>query len=54
MANDMIPPSLHESAADNALQAGDTEAAKVHATLALASAINRLAEAQEAIANARA
>jgi hypothetical protein len=53
MANDMIPPSLHESAANNELQHGDTETAKVHAMLAIASAINKLAEAQEDIANAR-
>jgi hypothetical protein len=48
--NHMIGPGAHEDAATNALTDGDTETAKVLAILALASAVNRLAEAQEAIA----
>jgi hypothetical protein len=50
--NRMIGPGAHEDAATNALTGGHTETAKVFAILALASAVNRLAEAQEAIANA--
>jgi hypothetical protein len=41
-------------AATSAMLDGETENAKVLALLALASAVNRLAQAQEAIANARA
>ncbi|MET9250261.1 hypothetical protein [Nonomuraea sp. NPDC003709] len=49
--NDMIGPGAHEIAALNALADDKSEDAKVLAILALASAVNRLAEAQEAIAN---
>lgn len=48
----MIGPGAHENAASEALVNGRTEDAKVLALLALASAVNRLAAAQEAIANA--
>ncbi|WP_167530265.1 hypothetical protein [Microbispora hainanensis] len=50
--NYMIGPGAHENAAANCLADKKTEEAKVYAILALASAVNRLAEAQEAIANA--
>ena len=46
----MISPSEHESAAHNAAMSGDTATAQIYAILAVASAVNRLAEAQEAIA----
>ncbi|MEV7808959.1 hypothetical protein AB0O28_39010 [Microbispora sp. NPDC088329] len=49
--NWMIGPGAHENTAVNALGDKRTEEAKVWAILALASAVNRLAEAQEAIAN---
>lgn len=45
--NDMIPAGSHESAAVSALQADRTDEAQVHALLALASAVNRLAGAHE-------
>lgn len=48
----MIGPGAHEVAASQALTNGDTEEAKVLALLAVASAVNRLAAAHEAIANA--
>lgn len=48
----MIGPGAHETAASQALTNGDTEEAKVLALLALASAVNRLAAAQETIASA--
>jgi hypothetical protein len=48
----MIGPGAHEVAAGQALTDGRTEEAKVLALLALASAVNRLATAQETIANA--
>jgi hypothetical protein len=47
----MTGPGAHEDAASNALQEGHTEEAQVQAILALASAVNRLAAAQEAIAS---
>lgn len=50
--NTMIGPGAHEVAASSALSNGDAEDAKVLALLALASAVNRLAAAHEAIANA--
>lgn len=45
-----IGPGAHEKAAHSASMEGDNAAAMVYAILAVASAINRLAEAQEAIA----
>lgn len=45
--NTMIGPGAHEDAATNALADNDVEKAKVLALLALASAVNRLAQAQE-------
>lgn len=51
--DDMIGPGAHEVVATRMLDDGDTEDAKVYALLALASAVNRLAKAQEAIANKR-
>ena len=47
----MVGPGAHEDSATNALNAGHFEEAKVRAILALASAVNRLAAAQEAITN---
>ncbi len=47
----MIGPGAHENAASGALIEGRTEEAKVLALLALASAVNRLAAAQETLAN---
>lgn len=49
--NFMIGPGAHETAAAEALHNGDTSDAQVLAILALASAVNRLADAQQAIAN---
>jgi len=46
----MISPGEHESAAHNAAMSGDTATAQIYAILALASAVNRLAEVQEDIA----
>jgi hypothetical protein len=51
--NRMIGPGAHEDAATNAMVDGEIESAKVLALLTLASAVNRLAEAQENLANAR-
>ena len=48
----MNGPGAHESAAMSALTEGHIEEAQAIAILALASAVNRLAAAQEAIANA--
>jgi hypothetical protein len=48
----MIGPGAHDNAASEALVNGRTEDAKVLALLALASPVNRLAAAQEDIANA--
>lgn len=50
--NTMTGPGAHEASASQALSNGETEEAKVLALLALASAVNRLAAAHEAIANA--
>jgi hypothetical protein len=47
----MIGPGAHEQAAHSSSMEGDNETAMVYAVLALASAVNRLAAAQEAIAN---
>jgi len=44
--NDMIGASAHETNAMNALGPGRVEKAQVHAILALASAVNRLAAAE--------
>lgn len=51
-ANTMMGPGDHEDAAKEALYNQDYAGAQVLAVLALAAAVNRLAEAQEAIANA--
>ena len=47
----MIGPGAHEQAAHSSSMEGDNETAMVYAVLALASAVNRLAAAQEVIAN---
>jgi hypothetical protein len=47
----MISPGAHEDSAVSELLRGETQAAQVHAILALASAVNRLAQAQENIAS---
>jgi hypothetical protein len=47
-----IGPGAHEGSAMSALTEGRTAEAQVIAILALASAVNRLAAAQDAIANA--
>lgn len=52
--SDMVGPGAHETNAMNALGPGRADEAQVHAILALASAVNRLAAAAEAIADARA
>lgn len=49
----MTGPGAHETSAMSALVQGDTEDAKVMAILALAAAVNRLADAQESIANSQ-
>lgn len=49
--NTMIGPGAHEDAVTNELADNDVEKAKVLALLVLASAVNRLAEAQEANAD---
>jgi hypothetical protein len=48
--NTMIGPGAHEAAAKNAAADGHTEDAMVWAVLALASAVNRLADAADTIA----
>ena len=45
----MIGPGAHESVAHSAAMEGDTARAQVYAILALASAVNRLAAAQEVL-----
>ena len=50
--NQITAPGALEDSAMNALNGDRTEEAQVLAILALASAVNRLAAAQEAIANA--
>jgi hypothetical protein len=47
----MIGPGAHEKAAHSSSMEGDNETAMVYAVLALASAVNRLAAAQEVVAN---
>lgn len=49
--NHTIGPGAHENTAHAKAMDGDTATAQVYAILALASAVNRLAAAQEAIAN---
>ena len=51
--NDTIGPGAHENAATQAITADRLSEAQVFAILALASAVNRLAAAQEAIANSQ-
>ena len=50
--NLMIGPGAHEQAAHRISMEGDNATAMVYAILAVASTINRLAEAQEGIASA--
>lgn len=51
--SDMVGPGGHETNAMNAITGGRVDEARVYAILALASAVNRLAAAQETIANAQ-
>jgi hypothetical protein len=51
--SDMIGPGAHETNAQNAITGSRPGEAQVHAILALASAVNRLAAAAEAIAAAQ-
>jgi len=51
--SDMIGPGAHETNAQNAITGSRVDEARVHAILALASAVNRLAAAAEAIADAQ-
>lgn len=51
--SDMIGPGAHETNAQSAITGSRVDEARVHAILALASAVNRLAAAAEAIADAR-
>ena len=46
----MIGPGMHENAAESSLSSDHTADAQVHALLAIASAINRLANAVETLA----
>lgn len=48
--NNTIGPGAHEKVAHSASMEGDNATAMIYAILAVASAINRLAEAQETIA----
>ncbi|GGK94012.1 hypothetical protein Ppa06_70040 [Planomonospora parontospora subsp. parontospora] len=50
MHSSMIPPGMHEDSALSALADDNTEKAKVLAILALAAAVERLAGAQQIIA----
>ena len=47
----LIGPGDHERAAHSSSMEGDNDTAMVYAVMALASAVNRLAAAQEVIAN---
>jgi hypothetical protein len=49
----MIGPGAQEINAQSAMNAGRVDEAQVHAILALAAAVNRLAAAQEAMADSR-
>jgi hypothetical protein len=49
----MVGPGVHEVNAQNALGHDQADEARVHAIRALASAVNRLAAAAEAIAAAQ-
>jgi hypothetical protein len=51
--SDMIGPGAHETNAQTAITGGRAGEAQVYAILALASAVNRLAAAAEAIADAQ-
>ena len=52
--SDMVGPGAQETNAAQAIQRDRVDEAQVYAILALASAVNRLAAAQEAIAAAQA
>ena len=49
--NDMVGPGVHETNAQNAITGSRVDEARVYAILALASAVNRLAAAQEGLAD---
>jgi hypothetical protein len=49
--DEMVGPGAHENSAMDAVSRGHTEEAQIYAILALAAAVNRLANAQEANAN---
>ena len=51
--NDMVGPGAQETNAQNAIGRDRIDEARVYAILALASAVNRLAAAAEAIADAQ-
>jgi hypothetical protein len=51
--NDMLGTHIHELNAQSAVSDGEYGKAQAYAILALASAVNRLAAAQEAIAAAQ-
>jgi hypothetical protein len=53
MTSDMVGPGAQEINAQNAITSGRVDEAQVHAILALASAVNRLAATAEAIATAQ-
>jgi hypothetical protein len=48
--SDMLGPGVYETNAQSAISSGEPGMAQVHAILALAAAVNRLAAAQETIA----
>jgi hypothetical protein len=48
-----VGPGMHEDAAQNRLDANQVERAQVHALLAIASAVNRLANAMESVADSQ-
>ncbi|MGW5703844.1 hypothetical protein [Amycolatopsis japonica] len=49
----MLGPGVHENNAQNAIASDDAATAQVFALLAIAAAVNRLADAQETLAKAR-
>jgi len=51
--SDMVGPGAQEANAQNAIGRGQVDEAQVYAILALASAVNRLAAAQETLADAQ-